>query len=497
VWVQDAADIPPAPDRQPTDHKPADEAAEAAIQAEPIEQVTADEPRDLARLAPHPRRLVAFLVDWAGVALSFGAAALLGELQAPDLGQFTLVTVAVAFGIALAVVPGLSVWLTGGQTIGKALFGLTERRIDGARPKATLGGLAWAVGRRSWGYLVIDVLGIGALAALVSPRRRCLHDLAFGSEVVYTGQTDPAQAGWEARGRAFVEALQSGLERNRERFGWALLFWDWQTKLVVRVAKVVFGVAAVVFVILRWVKPAAAAGRAVNTTPVAETPPATAPSTPVSIGLWAGSAAVTGAVIAFAASALGPPPLAGLNVVFSFETVGQPKTAEIYLMKADGSDPTKLTSNQAEDDQPDLFHDRRIVFTSDRDGNYELYVMDADGTDLQRLTTNPAADWSPTWSRNGKGIAFVSDRDGNGEIYVMDADAADLQRLTTNPADDHDPSWSPDGKQILFFSQRCLSGGAGELYAMDPDGTKQQRMTSFNKPSQPSSSTTQTTSPNC
>jgi RDD family len=142
VWVQDAADIPPAPDRQPTDHKPADEAAEAAIQAEPIEQVTADEPRDLARLAPHPRRLVAFLVDWAGVALSFGAAALLGELQAPDLAQFTLVTVAVAFGIALAVVPGLSVWLTGGQTIGKALFGLTERRIDGARPKATLGGLA-------------------------------------------------------------------------------------------------------------------------------------------------------------------------------------------------------------------------------------------------------------------------------------------------------------------------------------------------------------------
>lgn len=52
-------------------------------------------------------------------------------------------------------------WLTGGQTVGKALFGLTERRIDGAKPKATLGGLAWAVGRHSWGYLVIDVLGVG------------------------------------------------------------------------------------------------------------------------------------------------------------------------------------------------------------------------------------------------------------------------------------------------------------------------------------------------
>jgi len=261
----------------------------AAPHVEPVEQVTTDsQQRELVRLAPHPRRLGAFMVDGAAVAVSFGVAALLGQIEAPDIARFMLVTVAVALGVALAVVPGLSVWLTGGQTVGKALFGLTERRVGGTKPKATLGGLAWAVGRHSWGYLVIDVLGVGALAALVSPRRRCLHDLAFGSEVVWAGQDDGAQAGWEERGRAFVEELKSGLERSRGRFGWAFFYWGWMTKIVVGVAKVVFAVAALVLVIVRWVKPAAAAHSLGRTAPVANVPPAAALSTPASIGLWAG-----------------------------------------------------------------------------------------------------------------------------------------------------------------------------------------------------------------
>jgi len=41
----------------------------------------------------------------------------------------------------------------------------------------------------------------------------------------------------------------------------------------------------------------------------------------------------------------------------------------------------------------------QILFTSTRDGNFEVYVMNADGTAQTRLTSNPAvdigADWSP------------------------------------------------------------------------------------------------------
>jgi Tol biopolymer transport system component len=39
----------------------------------------------------------------------------------------------------------------------------------------------------------------------------------------------------------------------------------------------------------------------------------------------------------------------------------------------------------------------KIVFLSDRDGNYEIYTMNADGSGQTRVTNNPAIDFSPDW----------------------------------------------------------------------------------------------------
>jgi dipeptidyl aminopeptidase/acylaminoacyl peptidase len=51
----------------------------------------------------------------------------------------------------------------------------------------------------------------------------------------------------------------------------------------------------------------------------------------------------------------------------------------------------------------------RIAFTSDRDGNDEIYVMDADGSNQTNLTSNSADDEAPSWSPDGSKIAFISD----------------------------------------------------------------------------------------
>lgn len=40
---------------------------------------------------------------------------------------------------------------------------------------------------------------------------------------------------------------------------------------------------------------------------------------------------------------------------------------------------------------------RYLAFVSDRDGDGELYVMRADGSGLTRLTTSPGEDWMPRW----------------------------------------------------------------------------------------------------
>ncbi len=40
----------------------------------------------------------------------------------------------------------------------------------------------------------------------------------------------------------------------------------------------------------------------------------------------------------------------------------------------------------------------KIAFNSDRDGNSEIYVMNADGSNPTRLTNNPDSDSNPSWS---------------------------------------------------------------------------------------------------
>lgn len=59
-----------------------------------------------------------------------------------------------------------------------------------------------------------------------------------------------------------------------------------------------------------------------------------------------------------------------------------------------------------------------IAFESNRDGSTEIYVMNADGSNQTRLTTTNAASSQPAFSPDGTHVAFASNRDGNNEIYM-------------------------------------------------------------------------------
>jgi hypothetical protein len=43
----------------------------------------------------------------------------------------------------------------------------------------------------------------------------------------------------------------------------------------------------------------------------------------------------------------------------------------------------------------------KIVFESDRDGDFEIFVMDEDGSNQTQLTVNTASDREPSWSAGG------------------------------------------------------------------------------------------------
>src|SRR6516162_9043680 len=57
----------------------------------------------------------------------------------------------------------------------------------------------------------------------------------------------------------------------------------------------------------------------------------------------------------------------------------------------------------------------KIVYSSNRDGNWEIYVCNADGSGQKNLTNNPAWDIYPRWTADGK-IIFFSDRDSKVKL---------------------------------------------------------------------------------
>ena len=162
----------------------------------------------------------------------------------------------------------------------------------------------------------------------------------------------------------------------------------------------------------------------------------------------------------------------GQHIAFTSERDGN---TEVYVMADDGSDPTNLTQSDGDDWAPVWSSDgQRIAFASNRDGNTEVYVMADDGSDPTNLTQSDGDDWAPVWSSDGQRIAFASNRDGNTEVYVMADDGSDPTNLTQSDGDDWAPVWSSDGQRIAFASNR---DGNTEVYVMDADGSEPTRLT--------------------
>lgn len=149
-----------------------------------------------------------------------------------------------------------------------------------------------------------------------------------------------------------------------------------------------------------------------------------------------------------------PDPLTeGGSLAFTLNINGN---SDIYLLPVGKSEPLRMTSHPAADQEPAWSPDgREIAFSSRRSGNWEIYVYNLPFAELRQVTNSTGFDRNPGWSPDGQWLVYESYRNNNMDIYIVRANGSDgPYRLTENPALDYDPTWSPDGRHISFISWR-------------------------------------------
>lgn len=148
-------------------------------------------------------------------------------------------------------------------------------------------------------------------------------------------------------------------------------------------------------------------------------------------------------------------------------------------MHIDGSDQHPITSFDYDSDAPSWSPDGQwIFFTSNREGNYDIYKMRWDGSDISRLTTDPRKEYWPRMSPNGLQIVYSVEfgADNYYQLFVMNADGSDSQNISNSQMGEYLASWSPDSRWLVYSYCRGPNSPADlrcEIYRINADGSEQ------------------------
>ena len=143
--------------------------------------------------------------------------------------------------------------------------------------------------------------------------------------------------------------------------------------------------------------------------------------------------------------------------------------AEIYIMRADGSQPRRLTNAVGYDGGPFFFPDgSRIIWRRfDEQGLIaDVWTAKPDGTDARQITKFGAMSWAPYVHPSGQYVLFASNKLGfeNFEVFMVDIDGRkEPVRITYADGFDGLPVPSPDGRRVAWTSSRG-GGREGQVF---------------------------------
>ncbi|HRO48025.1 hypothetical protein [Agriterribacter sp.] len=171
---------------------------------------------------------------------------------------------------------------------------------------------------------------------------------------------------------------------------------------------------------------------------------------------------------------------------------------DIFMADLDGNIVKQLTHAKGYDAEATLSPDgKKMIYTSDKDGDLELYIMDLKSGKEKRVTHTIGYDGGAWFSPDGKKLIWRASRpqteaevkeykellaEGlvaptNMEVWVADADGSNARQITAYGQANWAPAFMPDSKHIIFASNHEYKRGFPfNLYTINGDGGNLQKI---------------------
>jgi TolB protein len=166
---------------------------------------------------------------------------------------------------------------------------------------------------------------------------------------------------------------------------------------------------------------------------------------------------------------------------------------DIFMADLDGKIVKQLTHSKGYDAEATLSPDgKKMIYTSDKDGDIDLYIMDLKTGKEKRITNSLGYDGGAWFSPNGKKIIWRASRPKtdaeikeykdllaenlvaplNMEVFVADLNGNNVRQVTKFGQANWAPAFFPDSKRIIFASNyKYPHGFPFDLYMINENGS--------------------------
>ncbi|MGE5106741.1 MAG: TolB family protein [Sphingobacteriales bacterium] len=171
---------------------------------------------------------------------------------------------------------------------------------------------------------------------------------------------------------------------------------------------------------------------------------------------------------------------------------------DIFMAGMNGKIVKQLTHSKGYDAEATLSPDgKKMIYTSDKDGDIDLYIMDLKTGKEKRITNTLGYDGGAWFSPDGKKIIWRAGHPTTDEeikeykallaenlvaptrmeVYVANADGTNVRQVTNYGQANWAPAYLPDSKRIIFASNHEYKRGFPfNLYTINEDGSGLQKI---------------------